>query len=102
MKNFFCAAALALGAIAMTATSMYAHGYEATVSIPFSFRVVHTVMPAGEYKLEQPFGSELATLINLQTGERVRILRSNSVRTQGKLKLVFQSDAKGHTLKSVQ
>jgi hypothetical protein len=103
MKNFFRTAALALGAIAMTATSLNAAGYEATkVSIPFSFRVAKKTLPPGNYRIDQEYGTEIATLTNLQTAERVKVLRSNSVHERGTVRLIFHSDANGYTLASVR
>jgi hypothetical protein len=103
MKNFFRTAALALGAIAMTATSGIAAGYEATnISIPFSFRVAKKTMPAGTYRVDQEYGTEIATITNVQTADRVKVLRSNSVHDRGKVRLIFHTDANGYSLSSVR
>lgn len=72
------------------------------VEIPFAFSVQHhKVMPAGVYQLEQASGSEIATLVNTTTGDRVELLRPQATHEQGKAKLVFESNAQGHELKGI-
>ena len=96
--------ALALGLTAMFATSQLsaqAGMYTERVSVPFAFHVGKVAMPAGEYRIEQTFGKDIVTLVNMQTGQRVQILRQEASRVPEKVKLVFENGPQGHVLKSL-
>ena len=105
-KKAICTFALALGLTAMFATGSLSAQQAAAMNsdkilIPFAFHVEKVAMPAGEYRLEQVFGKEIVTLINLQTGHRVQLLRSVSTSTPGKSKLLFESGPHGYWLKKL-
>lgn len=55
------------------------------VNTPFNFHVSNKSLPSGTYRLDQEFGSEVATLTSLKSGERVRLVRSNATREAGKV-----------------
>jgi hypothetical protein len=72
------------------------------VEIPFAFNVSkHKTMPAGQYLVEQNTDSEIATLVNTKTGERIQMLSPHNMHHEGKAQLVFESDAAGHKLKAI-
>jgi hypothetical protein len=72
------------------------------VDIPFAFSVSkHKTMPAGQYRVEQNTDSEIATLINTKTGERIQMLSPHNTHHEGKAQLVFESNPAGHTLKAI-
>ena len=72
------------------------------VEIPFAFSVQnYKVLPAGEYQIEQQSGSDLASLVNTKTGERVQFLRPQTMHEPGKAHLVFENSTHGHLLKSI-
>jgi len=101
-KNAIRVFALALGLTAMFATTpMHAQTavQSETLTIPFAFHVQNVAMPAGQYRLESVFGKDIVTLVNMQTGRRVQILRQEAARTQGKAKLTFEQGPNGYTLK---
>ena len=96
--------ALALGLTAMFATSQLSAQADMRterVSIPFAFHVGKVAMPAGEYRIEQAFGKDIVTLVNLQTGQRVQILRQGASSVPEKVKLVFEAGPQGQLLKSL-
>jgi hypothetical protein len=70
-----------------------------TITIPFAFRVQNFPMEAGEYRLEEVFGKEIMTLVNLHSGRRMQILRQEASRVPGKPKLIFELGPQGYTLK---
>jgi hypothetical protein len=95
---FIPCAAVILGGCALKATTVKSEKFE----IPFEFQVQNQkTLPAGEYRVEQESGSELATLVNTKTGERVNFLRPATTHQQGKTHLVFENKAGGHNLKQV-
>jgi hypothetical protein len=103
-KNAIRVFALALGLTAMFATSQLSAqqaAYSEKVYIPFAFHVAKVTMPAGEYRIEQGFGKDIAMLVNLQTGQRVQILRQEASRMPGKAKLVFETGPRGYSLKTL-
>jgi hypothetical protein len=72
------------------------------VEIPFQFSVQHhKTMPAGEYQVVQQSGTDLATLVNTKTGERVELLRPQTTHQAGKTHLVFENTSQGRNLKSI-
>jgi hypothetical protein len=103
-KKAICTFAMALGLTAMFATSSLsaqAAMNSKKISIPFAFHVDKVAMPAGEYRLEQEFGKEIVTLVNLQTGQRVQLLRHEAASTPGKSKLFFETGPQGYSLKKL-
>jgi len=70
-----------------------------TITIPFAFHVQSLPMPAGEYRLEEVFGKETMTLVNLHSGRKIQILRHEASRVPGKPKLIFELGPQGYTLK---
>ena len=103
-KNTIRVFALALGLTAMFATSQLSAQQSANsekVFIPFAFHVAKVMLPAGEYRIEQAFGKDIAMLVNMQTGQRVQILRQEANHVPGKAKLVFETGPQGHTLKTL-
>ena len=72
------------------------------IAIPFEFRVQHhKMMPAGEYRVEQEQGSDIASLVNTKTGERIQFLRPATTHKEGHARLVFEDNANGHVLKRI-
>jgi hypothetical protein len=71
------------------------------ISIPFSFEVQKRVLPAGEYRVEQGFGSPVAELVNVRTGSRVQLLRASSDYQEGKSTLIFEIRENNHSLKRI-
>jgi hypothetical protein len=59
------------------------------------------MLPPGQYQVEQVEGSEIASLVNTKTGERVNFLRPENTHERGKAHLVFENTAEGHSLKSI-
>jgi hypothetical protein len=103
-KKAICTFALALGLTATFATSSLSaqQGMNSdTISIPFAFHVDKVAMPAGEYRLERVFGKAIVTLVNLHTGQRVQLLRSEATATPGKSKLTFETGPGGYSLKKL-
>lgn len=102
MKSRFARiCAVGLSAVALPFTgSLYAASHSEKIPIPFAFRVGGKALPAGEYWMEQDFGAECAMLVNVQTRERVQVLRKAG-HVQGKVKLVFEAGRNGYALKAV-
>jgi hypothetical protein len=65
--------------------------YSAKVAIPFNFKVGNISLDAGEYRVYQEFGKDIAYVINLKTGHRVQMLRSAGGDTQGRARLRFEN-----------
>jgi len=103
MKNVFRKCAVGVGIAAMmTASALNATSFQTEkVEIPFAFQVSKTMMPAGEYRIHQNFGSDIAYLVNLNTGKQVQILRSVGMKQDGRARLVFESTESGHVLKTI-
>ncbi len=103
MKNFFRSLSVGLGLTALFASgNLKAAGTEtAAIAIPFEFHVDKLTMPAGRYRVEQDFGKYLVSIVNLETGHRVQMLRDNSRRTPGHAKLVFEPTGRGYKLAKV-
>jgi hypothetical protein len=59
------------------------------VSIPFEFQASGARLPAGDYCIEQEACTEIATIINVKSGQRVRILSPNSLRNDGRGSMQF-------------
>lgn len=101
-KNVIRVLTLALGVTAVLATnplSAQTALRSETVTIPFAFHVQDASLPAGEYRLESIFGKDIVILINVQTGQRVQVLRHEAAGVPGKAKLIFELGAQGYTLK---
>jgi hypothetical protein len=91
-------AAVTLSGIALQASTVKTEKFE----IPFAFQVQnHKTLPAGEYRVEREQGSEIETLVNTKTGERVNFLLPAGTHKDGKAHLVFENTAGGHLLKQV-
>ena len=102
MKNVIRTCALGVGFAAMFAASALATSFQSVkVSIPFQFKVSKMTLPAGEYRLHQEPGNDIAYLVNLKTGQQVQILRGPGVRSEGRVKLVFENAGKGYALKGI-
>jgi hypothetical protein len=102
MKNVFRTCVLGAGIAAMVTASAFATTFRTEkVEIPFAFHVSKTSMPAGEYRVQQNFGSGIAFLVNLQTGQQVQVLRDGANSADGKAKLVFENTPRGLVLKSI-
>ena len=100
MKNVFrtCAVGAAIvAASALNAASVWSE----KVAIPFDFQVSKTTMPAGEYRVSRSAGSDIAFLINVQTGKQVQVLRNVAASVEGKARIVFETTANGHVLKTI-
>lgn len=79
-------ALLALGTIALPAETYRT----LEVRVPFAFSVGNTRMPAGNYHLQNGPSSEIAFLVNDDSGKRVQVLRLTSERVPGKAHLLFK------------
>src|SRR5215469_1778204 len=103
MKNVFRTCAVGVGIAAMmTASALNAATFQTEkVEIPFAFHVSKTALPAGEYRIQQNFGSDVAYLVNLKTGQQVQVLRSVGAKKDGRAKLVFENTENGRVLKSI-
>jgi hypothetical protein len=51
--------------------------------------------------VQENFGSDIAYLVNLKTGQQVQVLRNTGEKKEGRAKLVFQNTATGHVLKTI-
>jgi hypothetical protein len=100
-KRLVYALALALGAATLSSVNSLRAETTRTqpVNIPYDFHVAKKAMPSGTYRLDQEFGAEIATLVNMKTGERVRVIRSNATRTSGKALFKLIPDKDGYRLK---
>ena len=101
-KNVIRVIALALGlsaTVAISPLSAQTVVRSETVMIPFAFHVQNLPMAAGEYRLEEVFGTQITTLVSLQSGRRIRILRHEPNSVPGKPRLIFELGPKGYTLK---
>jgi len=79
-------AALALSTFALQAAAVKSE----TFKIPFEFQVQKQTMPAGDYRVQQAQGSDIALLENTKTGKRVEFVRPTPTHQQGKVRLVFE------------
>lgn len=87
-------AALALSAFAAFATEVRSEKF----SIPFDFQVGKQTLPAGEYRIHQIEGNNVALLVNAKTGKQVELLRPTNTHREGKAKLVFEENQGHHAL----
>src|SRR5262245_56838990 len=71
------------------------------ISVPFEFRVKQVTLPAGEYRVEQRFGTDIVSIVNVNTGHCVQVLRDFSQRTPGRAKLIFEPTGQGFKLVKV-
>ena len=103
MKNVFRTCAVGVGIAAMvTASALNAATIQTEkVDIPFNFQVSKTAMPAGMYRVHQSFGSDIAFLVNVTTGQQVQVLRNIGAHKEGRAKLVFENTASGRVLKTI-
>uniref|UniRef100_Q02AE2 Uncharacterized protein n=1 Tax=Solibacter usitatus (strain Ellin6076) TaxID=234267 RepID=Q02AE2_SOLUE len=95
--------ALGFGLTAMLATSglQASMFYTEKAAIPFEFRYGKRVYEAGEYRIEQDFGKDVAYLVNVRTGKKIQILRPISSRGSGKSFLTFENDGGVRILKTL-
>jgi hypothetical protein len=99
-KRLVYAFALVLGATTLGSIgSLRAAVRTQNVNIPYQFHVEKKALPSGEYRLEQEVGSEIATLINVKTGERIRVMRPAWRRMDGKVLFTLVPGRDGYTLK---
>ena len=103
MKNVFRTCAISVGIAAMmTASALNATiTWTEKVTIPFSFQVSKTTLPAGEYRIQQGVSSDIAILRNEKTGQQVQVLRTPASHVEGRARLVFDATPNGHVLKSI-
>jgi uncharacterized membrane protein len=103
MKNLFRTGAVGVGIAAMvTASALNATTFQTEkIAIPFQFQVAKTTLPAGEYRVQQHFGSGIVYLVNVKTGQQVQVLRNTAGQREGKARLVFENTAGGHVLKTI-
>ncbi len=92
---------LGFGLAAIFATSslnasMY---YSQTVNIPFEFRAGKHTYSAGEYRIEQDFGKDIAYLVNLKTGQRLQVMRPINDHSPANGTLTFENSYGVHILK---
>ena len=104
MKNqLFRTFALLAGAAVMGSGALYAAEiYSANTTISFPFRVSNSTLPAGTYRVETTFGSDVAMLVNVDTGRRVQLLRNDGLRQEGKIRMIFETTPNGAVLKQIQ
>lgn len=103
MKNFFRSLSVGLGLTALFAVgNMNAAGYVSeNIAIPFEFKVDKLTLPAGDYRVEQDFGRYLVSIVNIQTGRRIQVLRECGTHTPGRAKLIFEPTGNGYKLSKV-
>jgi len=92
---------LGLAAIFSTGTLNASTDYAERVNIPFEFKVGKRIFTAGQYRIEQIFGKDIAYVVNTQTGQRFQVLRPTSSRTPGKGKFTFENSYGVRVLKSL-
>jgi hypothetical protein len=103
LKNMIRVSALALSGLVLSASAAYATSYKSeNMTIPFNFKVEGRMLPAGEYRTQEVFGSGIVTLVNVQSGERITLLRAAAHRWPGRIRLVFTSKQDGYKLKVVE
>lgn len=71
------------------------------IQVPFEFKVDKMTLPAGEYRLEHEFGGYMVTIVNVQTGCCVRVLRDPSYRSPDRARLIFEPTGQGYKLTRV-
>lgn len=65
--------------------------YSEKVNIPFEFKAGKHWFGAGEYRVEQDFGKDIAYLVNIKTGQRVQMMRPMNGGFPAHSKLVFEN-----------
>ena len=93
--------ALVLGSTALFSASQLqaASRRSAPVTVPFAFQVQNTTLPAGQYRVEQQFGTEIASIVNVKTRRSVQFLRPATSRVEGSAELTFVQDQSGYRVK---
>jgi hypothetical protein len=71
------------------------------VTIPFEFKVDTATMPAGRYCIEREFNGQAVSIVNLNTGRRVRMLRKSGTSSLDRLRLTFKATPDGHKLAKI-
>ena len=103
MKNQFRTFALLAGAAVMGSGALHAAEiYSEKTTISFPFRVSNATLPAGTYRVETSFGTDVAMLVNVDTGRRVQFLRHDALREEGKIRMIFKTSPDGTVLKDIQ
>jgi hypothetical protein len=87
-------AALVLSSFALHASEVKTDKF----SIPFEFQVGGKTLPAGDYRVQQAQGSNIALLVNAKTGKQVEFVRPANLHQDGKAKLVFEETGGKHSL----
>ncbi len=90
MKQFLALCALTIGCL------QAGNHQTEKFNVPFDFQVNNMTLPAGDYRVQQDFGSDVALLVNTRTGQRVHIIHRM---TGSKARLTFSQSASTHTLK---
>jgi hypothetical protein len=68
------------------------------IVVPFEFKVDKVSLPAGEYRIEQDYGQYMVSVVNLNTGRRVQVLRDNSDYKPGRARLIFEKSGNTYRL----
>jgi len=102
MKHFFSTLAFGIGLSAIAAGNLGAVDIvSANVWVPFQFKVEKLTLPAGKYRVEREFGTETVYVVNVNTGQRIRMIRDTAKRTPGQAILTFEPTGKGYKLAKV-
>src|SRR3954451_9291406 len=103
MKDFFRNISVGLGLAAFFAPgNLNATGYVTeNIAVPFEFKVDKLTLPAGEYRVEEEFGKYIVSIVNVNTGRRIQVLRDNSGRQPWRARLVFEPTGQGYKLARV-
>lgn len=96
--------ALGFGLTATFATAglQAATYYNERVSIPFDFKVGKTSLAAGEYRVSQEPGKDIAFLTNVKTSQRVQTLRTITSTAVGHATLTFENKDGVRVLKQLR
>lgn len=94
MKRVLCAAVLTASAFSFSVMAKESRPVKRGITVPFDFKVHGEQMPAGEYRIKNE-SQGFVTLENLQTGQRVHVLREGTTDTrQRKLKFKVEGETK--------
>ena len=96
LKTFRASVIIPCAAVALSAFALHASEVKTEkFSIPFEFQVAKHTMPAGEYRVQQAEGSNIALLVNAKTGKQVEFIRPANTHKEGRAKLIFEETG-GH------
>lgn len=103
MKRFVCRVVIGIAAWALTGVGrVSAADYRSqSIAVPFAFKVDRNTLPAGEYRVEQNVGKNVAFIVNIQTGHRVQIMREYFKDPTGNSKLTFERTGAGYKLSKI-